>query len=124
MHLDPQLSSSFELIKDSNLDSDNYKRSSLFETAANMFQNLKQYSFNFSSLNAESSLQSCTEDLQRASKVIEDLINENKQLKLKLQDYERRDKMHEALKGSIIKFGSEYKVSINIWKFHLSIIIL
>ncbi|EIM23618.1 hypothetical protein WALSEDRAFT_59291 [Wallemia mellicola CBS 633.66] len=106
---DTQLSSSFEMVNDPNAYSDNDKRSSMFTTAANMFQNIKTYSLNFTSMSSDKQTEAYAEDLQRASKVIKELMSENTTLKARLSEYERREKMHEALKGSIIKFGSEYR---------------
>lgn len=54
------------MVNDPNAYSDNDKRSSMFTTAANMFQNIKTYSLNFTSMSSDKQTEAYAEDLQRA----------------------------------------------------------
>lgn len=95
------ITSSYEFVDESN----SSNKPSIIQTATNLFNNFKSYSLNLTPFQH-------SQDLDNASHVIKQLMHENTQLKNKLAEFQRRDKMHDALKGSIIKFGSEYKVRI------------
>ncbi|TIA87736.1 hypothetical protein E3P81_03805 [Wallemia ichthyophaga] len=104
------LAGSYELLDDTD-------KPSFIQTATNLLSNFKSYSLNFTpfaqspqSPQFSSETRGTRDTLDNASNVIKELMDENAVLKNKVADFERRDRMHDAIKGSIIKFGSEYKV--------------
>ncbi|EOR04018.1 hypothetical protein J056_002096 [Wallemia ichthyophaga EXF-994] len=103
------LAGSYELLDDTD-------KPSFIQTATNLLSNFKSYSLNFTpfaqspqSPQFSSETRGTRDTLDNASNVIKQLMDENAVLKNKVADFERRDRMHDAIKGSIIKFGSEYK---------------